>query len=156
VAGLGAFVERQLPNNISLRIPSNGMESKLLSYIEDTNQVPTKETWFSFDRLEFETDSTTLRPAATEQLQNVANIMKAYPDVKVKIGGYTDNTGDSAANLKLSQGRATAAMNQIASLGIDRSRLEAEGFGDAHPIADNNTEAGRQRNRRVDIRVTEK
>jgi outer membrane protein OmpA-like peptidoglycan-associated protein len=156
VAGLGAFVERQLPNNISLRIPANGMESKLLAYIEDTNQVPTKETWFSFDRLEFETDSATLRPAATEQLQNVANIMKAYPDVKVKIGGYTDNTGDSAANLKLSEARATAAMNQIATLGIDRSRLEAEGFGDQHPIADNNTEAGRQRNRRVDIRVTDK
>jgi outer membrane protein OmpA-like peptidoglycan-associated protein len=156
VAGLGAFVERQLPNNISLRIPSNGVESKLLAYIQDPNQVPSRETWFSFDRLEFEPNSATLLPRASEQLQNIANIMKAYPQVNVKIGGYTDNTGDSAANLKLSQDRADAAMNQIASLGIDRSRLEAEGYGQENPIADNSTEAGRQRNRRVDIRVTEK
>jgi outer membrane protein OmpA-like peptidoglycan-associated protein len=156
VAGLGAFIERQLPNNVSLRIPANGVESKLIGYIEDPSQVPSKETWFSFDRLEFETDSATLRPAATEQLQNIANIMKAYPDVKVKIGGYTDNTGDTASNLKLSQDRATTAAAQIVSLGVDSARVEAEGFGQANPIADNSTDAGRQRNRRVDIRVTDK
>jgi K(+)-stimulated pyrophosphate-energized sodium pump len=76
--------------------------------------------------------------------------------VKVKIGGYTDNTAERSYNLKLSQDRANAAMNQIASLGVDRSRMEAEGYGDADPIADNSTPEGRQRNRRVDIRVTDK
>jgi len=154
VAGLGAFVERQLPNNIALRIPANGVESKLLAYIQQPGQ--NTETWFSFDRLEFETDSARLLPAASEQLQNIANIMKAYPQVTVEIGGFTDNTADSAYNLKLSQDRATAAMNQIASLGVDRSRMKAEGFGEADPIADNDTPEGRQRNRRIDIRVTNK
>jgi outer membrane protein OmpA-like peptidoglycan-associated protein len=155
-AGLGAFVERRLPNDVTLRIPAGGVEGKLVEHIEDRTQVPGTETWFSFDRVEFETDSATLRPSASEQLQNIADIMKAYPNVKVKIGGYTDNTAERSYNVKLSQGRANAAMNQIASFGVDRSRLTAEGFGDAHPIADNSTPEGRQRNRRVDISVTEK
>src|SRR5262245_32149871 len=155
-AGLGAYIEKSLPNNVTLRIPAEGVERKLVEYIEDPNQVPSKETWFSFDRVEFEPDSATLLPRSSEQLQNIADIMKAYPNVKLNIGGYTDNTGDDARNVKLSQDRANAAMGQIATLGVDSSRLSAEGFGSAHPIADNGTPEGRQRNRRVDIRVTEK
>jgi outer membrane protein OmpA-like peptidoglycan-associated protein len=113
-------------------------------------------TWFSFDRLEFETDSAVLRPSSREQLQNVAEILKAYPSVTAKIGGYTDNAGDAAYNMKLSADRATNTMNELVSLGIDRSRLEAEGYGESHPVADNATEEGRQRNRRIDINVTKK
>ena len=156
VAALGPFVDRSLPNNTQLRVPSNGVESKLLAFIQDSGQSASRETWFSFDRLEFETDSARLTSAASEQLSNVAEILKAYPNVKVKIGGYTDNTAASAHNMELSQARAAAAMNQIAAMGIDSSRLSAEGYGEQHPIADNSTPEGRQRNRRVDIRVTEK
>ena len=116
----------------------------------------TSETWFSFDRLQFENDSTTLTPASNEQLRNIAEILKAYPNVNVKIGGYTDNVADDAYNMKLSQERATNTMNQIAALGVAPSRMEAEGYGENNPIADNSTPDGRQRNRRVDIRVTEK
>jgi len=155
-AGLGAFIERTLPDNVALRIPPNGVENKLIGYIQDPRQTVSTETWFSFDRLEFEPDSATLLPSASEQLQNIAAIMKAYPAVRVKIGGYTDNSGDPAYNLKLSRDRAEAAMNGIASQGVDRSRMEAEGYGEAHPIADNATPQGRQRNRRIDIRVTNK
>ena len=155
-AALGPFVERKLPNDLLLRVPANGVESKLIAYINDPSQGVSKETWFSFDRLEFETDSATLRPESSEQLRNIADILKAYPQVDVKIGGYTDNTGEEAHNMKLSQERATATMNQIASYGIDPSRMQAEGFGENHPVADNDTPEGRQRNRRIDIRVTEK
>jgi len=155
-AGFGALIERHLPNNVTLRIPAEGMERKLVEYVEDPSSVPTKETWFSFDRVEFEPDSATLLPRSTEQLQNIADIMKAYPNLKLKVGGYTDNTGDNSHNLKLSEDRANAAMNQIVGLGIDPSRLMAEGFGSAHPVADNSTPEGRQHNRRVDVRVTEK
>src|SRR5262245_3088023 len=155
-AGLGALIEKTLPNNVTLRVPAEGVERKLVEYIEDPNQVPSKETWFSFDRVEFEPDSATLLPRSSEQLQNIANIMKAYPNVTLTSGASTDNTWDDSRNVKLSQDRATAAMNQIASLDVDPSRLSAEGFGSAHPIADNGTPEGRQRNRRVDIRVTEK
>ena len=156
IAALGPIVERRLPNDTTLRIPTNGVESKLIGFIEDTGRAPSTETWFTFDRLEFETDSARLTASASEQLNNIADILRAYPDVKVKIGGYTDNTADAAHNLQLSQARATAAMQQIVATGIDSSRVSAEGYGEQHPVADNATADGRQRNRRVDIRVTDK
>jgi outer membrane protein OmpA-like peptidoglycan-associated protein len=91
-----------------------------------------------------------------EQLKNVAEILKAYPKVALKIGGYTDNVGDPAANMKLSAKRADNTMAELVKLGIAAGRLEAEGYGDKHPVADNSTDEGRQRNRRIDIRVTRK
>jgi K(+)-stimulated pyrophosphate-energized sodium pump len=74
--------------------------------------------------------------------------------VKVKIGAYTDNTGDSAANMALSQRRADTVRRQMISMGIPEDRLEAEGYGEQHPVADNSTEEGRARNRRVALRIT--
>jgi outer membrane protein OmpA-like peptidoglycan-associated protein len=156
IAALGPFVERELPDNTTLRIPTNGVESKLIGFIEDATKVPSSETWFTFDRLEFETDSARLTSSAAEQLRNVADILRAYPAVKVKIGGYTDNTADASHNLQLSQARASAAMQQIVAMGVDATRVAAEGYGEQHPVADNSTPEGRQRNRRVDIRVTDK
>jgi outer membrane protein OmpA-like peptidoglycan-associated protein len=153
---LGAFVPRNLPGGVTLNVPANGVESKLVAFIEDPSRPVAKDLWFNFDRLEFETGSAQLRPTSQEQLRNVAEILKAYPNVKVKIGGYTDNVGDDASNLKLSEERAVNTMNAIANLGIDRTRLEAEGYGEQFPVADNAVEEGRQRNRRIDIRVTQK
>jgi OmpA-OmpF porin, OOP family len=153
---LGAFVEKRLPDGTTLRIPANGVESKLLVFIEDPTRRVDRETWFTFDRLEFETDSANLRPGSAEQLRNIAEILKAYPNVNVKIGGYTDNVGDASYNLRLSQERANRTMNELEKLGVSSSRITAEGFGAQHPVADNSTEEGRQRNRRIDIRVTKK
>jgi K(+)-stimulated pyrophosphate-energized sodium pump len=82
--------------------------------------------------------------------------MKAYPKVKIRIGGYTDNSGDPAANQKLSEDRAGSVVTALAGLGVDPSRMDAKGYGQDHPIADNSTEEGRQKNRRVSLRVTEK
>jgi len=152
----GAFIERRLPTGVTLSFPSNGVESKLLAFIEDPARMIDRETWFSFDRLEFATDSPALLPGSAEQLRNIAEILKAYPNVSVKIGGYTDNIGDPTRNMKLSTDRATNTMNEIAKLGIAPSRLAAEGYGEQHPVADNSTEEGRQRNRRIAIRVTKK
>jgi outer membrane protein OmpA-like peptidoglycan-associated protein len=84
------------------------------------------------------------------------NILKAYPNVHVRIGGYTDNQGDGAANLKLSQDRADDVMQQIVVLGVDPTRMDAKGYGEDHPVADNSTEAGRAQNRRISLRVTQK
>ena len=74
--------------------------------------------------------------------------------MRLKIGGYTDNSGDAAANLRLSQARAETVMNELVTMGVARSRIEAEGYGDQHPIADNATQEGRARNRRVALRAT--
>jgi OmpA-OmpF porin, OOP family len=156
IASLGAFIDSKLPNGVNLHIPSNGVESKLLAFINDPSKAVDKDTWFSFDRLEFETDSAKLKPSSREQLSNMAAILKAYPQVDVKIGGYTDNTGNPQHNSELSKARATSTMNEMVSLGVAKSRLAAEGYGEQFPVADNATEEGRQRNRRIDIRVTKK
>ena len=113
-------------------------------------------TWFDFDHLLFNTDSATLRPESQEQLKNIAAILKAYPNVHVQIGGFSDNSGNSQHNLKLSQDRADGVMGQLVALGISPDRLEAQGYGEQSPVGDNSTEGGRARNRRASIRLTQK
>jgi outer membrane protein OmpA-like peptidoglycan-associated protein len=152
----GAVIDKRLPNGVTLHIPANGVENKLLAFIEDKSQPVSPDKWFSFDRLEFETNSSTLKPSSQEQMRNIAEIMKAYPQMMVKFGGYTDNIGDPQRNLQLSRERASSAMNQVTAFGVDASRLTAEGYGEQNPIADNATAEGRQRNRRVGINVTAK
>jgi outer membrane protein OmpA-like peptidoglycan-associated protein len=153
--GTSGFVNRELPGGVSLRFPPNGTEARLLSFIQGSAPI-TKDTWFEFDRLNFETDSAVLRPDSRDQLTNIAAILKAYPGAHVKIGGYTDNSGNRAANRQLSEARAEAVRDALDRLGVDPSRVQAKGYGDQHPIADNNTAEGRAQNRRVAILVTAK
>jgi outer membrane protein OmpA-like peptidoglycan-associated protein len=153
---LGKFMATKLPNGVELNLPEFGVEKKLIAFIEDKNKPVDKTTWFSFDRLDFETGSATLKPTSAEQLKNIAEIMKAYPKVALKIGGYTDNVGNADANLKLSQKRAENTMQETVKSGVDAKRLEAQGYGEKHPVADNSTEEGRAKNRRIDLRVTSK
>lgn len=155
-ASLGAFGAKRLPDGVELNIPANGVENKLLAFIEDQSKVVDKTTWFNFDRLLYETGSAKLKPESREQLQNMAAILKAYPAVTLKIGGYTDNTGNAVANKALSQSRAESAVTELVRLGVDPARLEAEGYGQAYPVASNKTEEGRAQNRRTAVRVTKK
>jgi len=155
-AALGEFFKRKLPNGVELNIPRLGVENRLVDFIEDAARPVDKTTWFDFDRLLFDTGKATLQPASQEQLENIAAILKAFPKVAIKVGGYTDNTGDKAANMKLSADRANNVMNELIRLGVDAKRLSAEGYGDQHPVADNATEEGRAKNRRISMRVTEK
>lgn len=133
-----------------------GIEAKLVGFIEDKTKVVDKTTWFDFDRLLFDTGKATLQASSQEQLVNIAKILEAFPNVKLKIGGYTDNTGDPKANQRLSTDRAFNVMNSLVDLGVDKNRLAAEGFGDKFPVGDNATEEGRQMNRRISVRVTAK
>lgn len=133
-----------------------GIESQLVTFIEDNTKVVDKETWFNFDRLLFDSAKSTLQPSSQEQLVNIAEILKAFPNVNIKMGGYTDNVGDDKANQKLSDDRAKTVMTELIKLGINKSRLEAEGYGEQHPVASNDTEEGRQQNRRIAVRVTAK
>ncbi|PRY34136.1 K(+)-stimulated pyrophosphate-energized sodium pump [Spirosoma oryzae] len=154
-ASLGTFRPEKLTSGTELTIPDNGIERKLLAFIKSDQPVD-KETWFDFDRLTFDTGKATLQASSQEQLTNIAEILKAYPAVTVKLGGYTDNTGSPEANLKLSQDRAESVRAELEKMGIGNGRLAAEGYGPAHPVASNDTEAGRSRNRRIAIRVTKK
>ncbi|WEK18922.1 MAG: OmpA family protein [Candidatus Pedobacter colombiensis] len=156
VRDLGAMMTKKLPDGTEIKVAENSVESRLLSFIEDKNKPVDKTTWFTFDRLYFETGKSVLKPESQEQLKNIDAILKAYPNVKLKIGGYTDNTGDAAVNKKISDERANVAMHELVKMGIDAKRLSAEGYGPEHPVASNDTPEGRAQNRRIDIRVTEK
>jgi OmpA-OmpF porin, OOP family len=153
---LGSFVPRQLVDGTMLNIPEHGVEGKLLAFIQDPAQKPNKTSWFDFDRLLFATGSATLEPQSSEQLHNIAAILKAYPNTHLTIGGYTDNTGDAAQNLKLSQDRADNVTAELVRLGVAQDRLLAKGYGEEHPVGDNATEAGRAQNRRISMLVTQK
>ena len=155
-AALGDMMKVKLPDGSELSVPSRGVEARLVTYLNDSSAPVGDKTWFDFDRLLFDTGKATLQPASEDQLTNIAAILKAYPQVKIRIGGYTDNTGDSAANVQLSEERADNVMAELVRLGIDPARMTAKGYGDADPIADNSTEEGRQKNRRISLRVTDK
>jgi len=100
---------------------------------------------------EFDIDRALIRPEYREEIAHVGEFMKKYPDTTAVIEGHTDNVGDADYNLKLSQRRAEAVVNYLVdNYGIDRARLTAKGYGLTRPVADNATDAGRQKNRRVE------
>ncbi|MGA3160371.1 MAG: OmpA family protein [Terracidiphilus sp.] len=101
--------------------------------------------------IEFDTGKATLKPQSEKVLGDVLSLLQAQPDWKMKIEGHTDSTGTKAGNLTLSQQRAAAVVAWLTQNGIARSRLTTAGLGDTKPIADNSTEQGRARNRRVEL-----
>jgi outer membrane protein OmpA-like peptidoglycan-associated protein len=141
---------------VVLDVPENGIESNLIGFIADERRPVNDTTWFDFDRLNFATGSATILPESQVQISNIASILKAYPDVRIRIGGYTDSTGNAAANRQLSQQRADAVRQALIAKGVAASRVTAEGYGASHPIANNATPEGRAKNRRISVRVTAK
>jgi OOP family OmpA-OmpF porin len=97
----------------------------------------------------FAFDSAELTPTSIEELERVVKFMNDVPFATAKIDGYTDSTGPAAYNLKLSDRRAKAVFDYLTSRGVDPARLKSQGFGEADPIASNDTEEGRAQNRRV-------
>ena len=101
----------------------------------------------------FDTGKAELKSTARERLAKVAGILVAYPDMKVEIDGYTDSTGSLPFNEQLSKQRAESVRSYLASQGVKDSSLTTQGFGPDNPIASNETLAGRQQNRRVELIV---
>jgi outer membrane protein OmpA-like peptidoglycan-associated protein len=99
----------------------------------------------------FDTGSATLRPESTPTLQDLARTMERHGDLRVRIEGHTDSTGDAEANRRLSEQRAQSVRAYLTANGLDGSRIEAQGFGADNPVADNGTPEGRQTNRRVEL-----
>lgn len=101
----------------------------------------------------FDFGSAGLKPAFTPTLQKVANILQRYPNTIIHVVGHTDSVGSESYNMTLSQQRAESVIGYFASHGVSRDRLVAAGRGESQPRATNDTEAGRQLNRRVEIYV---
>ncbi len=108
---------------------------------------------FKLQHIYFDVGKATLRSESFKSLDNLAELLKVKDEMVIEIAGHTDNTGDKNANLRLSQARAEAVRDYLIKKGIAPSRIIARGYGDTQPVATNDTEEGRQMNRRVEIRI---
>jgi outer membrane protein OmpA-like peptidoglycan-associated protein len=102
----------------------------------------------------FDTAKYSLRPAAREKLAKVAGIISGHPGLKLEIEGHTDNVGGDDYNQKLSEQRGNAVRDYLTGQGIASGSVTSEGFGEAKPVVSNDTSAGRQQNRRVELVVS--
>lgn len=101
----------------------------------------------------FDTDKTDIKSESAKTLEEISNLLKIDRSLKLEVSGHTDNTGNRTHNLQLSEGRAKAVVDALVrKYGIDAGRLKARGYGDSKPVAPNNTEEGRGKNRRVELR----
>lgn len=111
------------------------------------------EKSFNLDDVHFETAKSKLLSSSFPTLDELVAVLELKPDLRLEIAGHTDNVGNDASNLKLSQDRAQAVVNYLVKKGIAAERLEANGYGEQAPIASNETEEGRQENRRTEARI---
>ncbi len=103
-----------------------------------------------FDQSEF-----FLNKLAKTQLDSIRKVLVAYPKLKVKITGYTDNVGDPRRNETLSEYRAKVTLNYFSTAGIDPKRLQWEAFGDKKPLNPNDNEENKRKNRRVELEISD-
>lgn len=101
----------------------------------------------------FPYDSDVLTAAAQQNLATLASSLDKYPNTNIMVVGHTDSNGSDSYNMSLSERRANAAVNYLVSRGVDRSRLRAAGRGETEPVASNDSDAGRQQNRRVEVAI---
>jgi outer membrane protein OmpA-like peptidoglycan-associated protein len=156
----GKEVTIQFPGNGgSLKVGEWSTENRLFRFLSDPSATvdTLKGNWFEFTHLRFLSGTASIDSGSNAQLNNIAAIMKAFPAASFKMGGYTDNTGDSVKNMQLSQQRADAVMNILRKLQVPAAALvSAKGYGPAFPLGDNATPEGRAMNRRVAINVKSK
>src|SRR6516164_4624053 len=111
---------------------------------------------FVFDHLNFDSATTRLTPESNATVNDLIAIMKCFPNMNVQLQGHTDNTGDPEANKKLSVDRAEAVKALLVAGGIDAGRIDTAGWGQEKPVASNDTEDGRAKNRRTELTVVKK
>jgi len=102
----------------------------------------------------FAVDASDLQTPARQALNDVNAVLRAYPETRINVGGYTDSTGSDSYNQKLSERRAQSVASYLEQGGVASGRINAVGYGETNPVASNATDAGRSQNRRVEITLT--
>ncbi len=154
-----SLTEVSLPDGTKLQAYPGGIEDQLIKFIvsdeyKNGTAESLKDKWFSFDDLNFKFGTTELAPESKRQLDNIVAILKAFPDVKFKIGGYTDKKGDDAANKKLSDDRAKAVKAALGKAGVGAQVPEAEGYGEQFAtVAETASDEERKVDRKTAIRL---
>ena len=122
----------KLPDGTLMYVKKGGIEDQLVNFLNDPNGKPSRRFPFNFDQLSFNKGTTVISSESMKQMQNVATILKAYPKVKIKIGGFSQRGGDSTFNSNLSEHRAASVANALKAAGASSSQVTgAEGFGSA-------------------------
>jgi OOP family OmpA-OmpF porin len=143
-----------LPGGATISAPTGSINYSLAQFLADGTQAAPKT--FVFDHLSFETGSTQLTPGSAQTVSNLAQVLRAYPNAQIQLSGHTDNTGSADANQSLSLNRADAIKAMLVGQGISAERISTQGLGQDRPLASNDTEEGRARNRRTELTVTSK
>jgi outer membrane protein OmpA-like peptidoglycan-associated protein len=99
----------------------------------------------------FDVGKSTIKPESMGEINRIATLLKENPTLKFSVEGHTDSTGSATANQTLSEARSQAVVDKLVSMGIAADRLKAAGKGQSSPIADNGTDEGRAKNRRVEF-----
>lgn len=161
----GFLVALPLNRNYALNVSKNGylFYSQNFSlkdvatdkpYLMDVPMQPIlKDNIVVLNNVFFDTDKFLLRPESVIELDKLVGFLKSNPAIKIEIRGHTDNVGDDASNLKLSDNRAKAVMNYLVEKGIDATRMVAKGYGETKPIVANDTPENRQKNRRTEFKI---
>jgi OOP family OmpA-OmpF porin len=108
---------------------------------------------FTLDNVFFDSGKSTLRSESYKELNELAEYMTLKPDLVIEIAGHTDNVGAAEANQTLSEDRANAVKQYLQKKNIAPERVQAKGYGDTQPVADNSTASGKQKNRRTEVRI---
>lgn len=116
---------------------------------------PTPQT-FTFDKLNFDTAKSAIRPEDEADVNAVADTLKEYPNARIRIAGYADTRGSEPANVALGRARADSVKAALVAKGIDAGRIETATGGDKDPVDTNATAAGRAENRRTELVVTQR
>jgi OOP family OmpA-OmpF porin len=141
----GVAGDENCPISIANVRVANGGSQNMLSSIFTNGNV------FSTHGITFDIDKATIKPESMGVLNQVAGYLKQNASIKMEIDGHTDNSGNAAHNMTLSQQRSEAVKVQLVNMGIEASSLTTRGFGDAKPISDNITPEGKANNRRVEF-----
>jgi outer membrane protein OmpA-like peptidoglycan-associated protein/TPR repeat protein len=152
--GIAVRAEGYLFHSENFDIPASAeyqevIKNIALKSISVGNKIVLRNIFFDFNKA-------TLRPESTAELERLISLLNEFPNMRIEISGHTDNVGSAEYNQKLSENRARAVVEYLVSKGIVSSRLEYKGYGFTQPIASNETEQGRQENRRTEFKILSK
>ena len=150
-----AMEQVKLCDGQSLSLLRDSFNYNVARYLADGSPAELPKT-FVFDNLNFESGTTTLTPESNATVKDLIVVLKACPTAQVQLAGHTDSTGDPASNQTLSQSRADAVRAMLISNGVSPDRMTTIGYGQDRPVATNDTDEGKARNRRTELVVLKK
>ena len=138
-----------LPGGAVLAVTPDGINNQVGTFLAGTDVTPSRA--FSFDKLNFDTSKSEVRAADQGDLNQMAQILQAYPTAKIKVVGYADARGSDPANLKLGADRANSVKAALVAQGVAADRIETASGGESEPVDTNTTAGGQAENRRTEV-----